>query len=153
MADKLFSKDNKFRSIFIWILPAIMIAASFTASVSVTPHFRLYTNQLAGNSDTRFYFPHDEFYDTSTRETVAEIAEKARQNAVIAVETPGLFEHYAQKIGREDLNFVSLSDKSKTAKLSAGDFIVDTRGRRYFSNENYFEYLENSVKPAAETNR
>ena len=116
LSDKLFSKDNKFRLIFIWTLPAIMIIASFINSLFVAPHYRLFTNRLAGNSQTRFYFPHDEFYDTSTRETVFEIAKLARQNAVVAVETPDLFEHYANKAGREDLIFVSLSDKSKIVK-------------------------------------
>ena len=150
LSDKLFAENNKFRSIFIWILPAIMIAASFVAAVSVAPHYRLYTNAFAENSDARFYFPHDEFYDTSTRETVFEISKLARQNAVVAVETPTLFEYYANKIGREDLKFISLSEKSETVNLSANDFIVDTKGRRYFSNGNYFNYLENSVKPTAE---
>ncbi len=151
LTGKLFSKANKFRIFFIWSLPAIMIAASFTASVSVAPHFRLYTNQFAGNADTRFYFPHDEFYDAGTFEIVGKIVPTAKQNAVIAVETPGLFEHYAKKTGREDLHFVSLSDPLETAKLAAGDFIVVARGRRYFSNDGFLKYLENSAQPAAET--
>ncbi|CAN5655207.1 hypothetical protein BH20ACI4_BH20ACI4_03330 [soil metagenome] len=127
-----------------------MILASLINSLSVVPHYRLFTNQTAGNSQTRFYFPHDEFYDASTSETVFEIAHRARPNAVVAVETPTLFEYYAQQAGREDLIFVSLSDKSKVANLSADDFIIYTKGRRYFSNENYLNYLENSVKPVAE---
>ncbi len=150
IAGKLFAKDNKFRLIFIWSLPALMIAASLINSLSAAPHYRLFTNRLAGNSADRFYFPHDEFYDTSTRETILEITKHARPKAVVAVETPGLFEHYSNKAGREDLVFISLSDKTKTAELSAGDFIIYTRGRRYFSNENYLDYLESSVSPVAE---
>jgi predicted membrane-bound dolichyl-phosphate-mannose-protein mannosyltransferase len=150
ISEKLFAKDNKFRLIFIWSLPAILILVSLINSLSAAPHYRLFTNGLAGNSQTRFYFPHDEFYDTSTRETVLEIAKRARPNAVVAVETPTLFEYYAQKAGREDLIFISLSDKTKVANLSTDDFIIYTKGRRYFSNENYLDYLENSVKPVAE---
>lgn len=150
IAEKFFPKNNKLRSIFIWILPAIMIIASFINSLSVAPHYRLFTNQLAGNSDERFYFPHDEFYDTSTRETVSEIAKHARQNALVAVETPSLFEYYARKAGREDLIFISLSDKTKTVNLSNGDFVINTKGRRYFSNENYLDYLERLATPVSE---
>lgn len=145
LAEKYFPKKIRLRSIFIWFLPAIVIFASLINSVSVAPHYRLFTNQIAGNSDARFYFPHDEFYDTSTRETVLEIAKLAHQNASVAVETPTLFDYYANKIGRDDLNFISLSDRSKVADLSAGDFIVYTRGRRYFSNEDYLNYLESST--------
>jgi hypothetical protein len=150
IAEKFFPTNNKLRSIFIWFLPAIMILASFLNSLSVAPHYRLFTNQIAGKSQERFYFPHDEFYDTSTRETVSEIAKYARRNALVAVETPTLFEHYARKAGREDLIFVSLSDKSKTANLSAGDFIVNTKGRRYFSNKIYLNYLESSANTVTE---
>ncbi len=150
ISGKLFTKDNKFRLIIIWSLPAIMILTSLINSLSIAPHYRLFTNKLAGNSQTRFYFPHDEFYDTSTRETVFEIAQPARPNAVVAVETPTLFEYYAKKNGRNDLVFISLSDKTKVADLSAGDFIIDTKGRKYFSNGNYLDYLENSIKPVAE---
>jgi hypothetical protein len=127
-----------------------MIIASFINSLFVAPHYRLFTNRLAGNSQTRFYFPHDEFYDTSTRETVFELSKTARKNAVVAVETPALFEYYAEKARREDLIFVSLSDTSKTANLSAGDFIIYTKGRRYFSNENYLHYLESSTTAVSE---
>lgn len=150
-AKKLFPGKKNPQSIFTWILPAMMIGASFFSAVSSSPHFRLYTNALAGNSEDRFYFPHDEFYDASTEEIVKTIAASAKPNAVVAVETPGLFEHYAQKFGREDLHFVSLSDELETVKLAAGDFIVVAKGRRYFSNDNFLKYLENDIRPFGET--
>lgn len=151
LAKKLFAGKESFQKIFTWILPAIMIAASLFSAVSIAPHYRLYTNALAGNSEERFYFPHDEFYDASTKEIVKIIAASAKQNAVVAVETPGLFEHYARETGRDDIHFVSLSDKLETVKLAAGDFIVVTKGRRYFSNDNFLKYLESSVQPVNET--
>lgn len=151
LAKKLFPEKEILQRIFTWILPSIMVAASLFSAVSISPHFRLYTNALAGNSQDRFYFPHDEFYDASTDEIVKIIAGSAKQNSVVAVETPILFEHYAQKLGREDLHFVSLSDELEIVKLAAGDFIVVARGRRYFSNDAFLKYLESSVQPYGET--
>lgn len=147
LAEKLFDKNFKLRRVLIWTLPAILIVFAFAGSLSVVPHFRLYLNPLASNH----YFPHDEFYDASTEEIVRKIAAVAQQNAVVVVETPGLFAHYARKIGREDLHFVSLSDEAETVKLAAGDFIVVARGRRYFSNDNFLKYLESSVQSVDET--
>ena len=48
------------------------------------------------------------------------------------------------------MNVISLSDKSRTVNLSAGDFIVAAKGRRYFSNDAYLNFLENNVQPNAE---
>jgi Dolichyl-phosphate-mannose-protein mannosyltransferase len=128
-----------------------LLLPSFISSYSISPHFRLHTNIIGGGTGRAgSYFPHDEFYDTSTREIVQEIAAKAKPNTVVANETPGLFEHYAKKAGREDLVFVSLSDNEKVEALKSGDFIVAVRGRRYFSNDRYLEFL-NSIVPIAET--
>lgn len=127
-----------------------LISASLFASLSVAPHFRLHTNALGGGMTLAgSYFPHDEFYDTSTREIAASIAAAASPQARVANETPYLFTHYAEKAGRDDLIAVSLSDKSKVAELSEGDFIVVAKGRRYFSNDVYLNYLESSVVPFA----
>lgn len=151
LAKKFFSKNEKMRTIFKWSLPVMMIAASFYSAVSISPHFRLYTNALAGNSQDRFRFPHDEFYDADTKEIVEKIAAGAKPNAVVAVETSGLFKHYANKIGRGDIYFASLSDELETVKLAAGDFVVVAKGRRYFSNDAFLKYLENDLQPYAET--
>ncbi len=147
---KFIADSVKLRGLFIWLLPAIMIVLSLLASVSVMPYFRLYTNQIGGKQNAGFYFPHDEFYDTSTRETAEKIAANAGQNTTIASEVPYLFEFYLKKAGRNDLNNVSLSDKSKTSNLRNGDFIIVAAGRRYFSNDIYYKFLENSVVPFAE---
>jgi hypothetical protein len=114
-------------------------------ALSATPHYRLFTNSigLAAGEPGRF-FPHDEFYDAATCEIVEAIAAEARPGAVVANETPGLFEFYAAKAGRTDLRMVSLSDKSSIASLQADDFVVLAEGRRYFSNSAHVELLSGS---------
>ena len=82
-----------------------------------------------------YYFPHDEFYDASVRDVVFEIAKRAQPGAQVASETPGLASYYAGQANRSDLFFVSISDPTALAQLREGDFVVDARGRRYFSNE------------------
>ena len=148
LSNKLF---GQFAAVCQIILFAAVVTASLFASLSVTPHFRLLTNSLGGGMALAgTYFPHDEFYDTSTREIVAAIAPLARHGGVVACETPSLFEYYAEKMGRTDVTFVSLSDKSAVAGMSAGDFIVLTRGRRYFSNLAYEDYISKYADPTAE---
>jgi hypothetical protein len=103
-----------------------------------------------GMSAAGNYFPHDEFYDTSTRDIITAIAPLARSGAVVACETPSLFEYYAEKAGRKDLIFISLSGKSAVAGLSTGDLIVLTGGRRYFSNAAFENYLEKNASPSTD---
>lgn len=150
ISQNLFDSNPLAAGIFQNAAFLILLLPSIYSSLSVSPHFRLHTNVIGGGTvSAGFYFPHDEFYDTSTREVVAEIVSRARTGAVVANETPSLFEHYAKKAGREDLIFVSLSDKAKVETLQAGDFIVAARGRRYLSNDRYLEYLD-STAPTAE---
>lgn len=147
-----FFRKSETAAIFQTVLFIALLAPSMLNSLSVTPHFRLFINTIGGGTaQAGYYFPHDEFYDTSTREIVAEIAARARPNATVAGETPIVFEYYAKKIGREDLKFVSLSDNAEAGNLTAGDFIVAARGRRYFSNTRYLNYLDESVAPTVET--
>ena len=146
LAEKLFPENFTRRRAFVWFLALILVVAAFAGSMRIAPFYRLYRNPLT----SEFYFPPDEFYDTSTREIVAELVRRARPNASVAVETTYLFEHYSRTAGRADLVFVSLSDKTKVSTLAAGDLIVAARGRRYLSNDAYLKYLENFVQPAAE---
>jgi hypothetical protein len=105
----------------------------------------LYTNVFGGGvKSAGSLFPHDEFYDTSTRDITSSIAQIARPGATVACETPTLFEYYANKQGREDLVFVSLSDPAAVSRLQTGDIVVDARGRRYKSNTDYLEMLSHS---------
>ncbi|MEO6050949.1 MAG: glycosyltransferase family 39 protein [Pyrinomonadaceae bacterium] len=131
----------------------LIITAGFPLynSLAVTPYFRLFTNSLGGGmAAAGTYFPHDEFYDAGTREIVENLASFAKPQAVVACETPALFEYYARKAGRNDLSFVSLSDNAKTAELRPGDFVVLVKGRRYVSNSGDIQYLDKSSDPVSE---
>ena len=82
------------------------------------------------------------------REVVCEIAKTRKPGARVASETPGLAAYYAGQANRPDLVFVSISDPKALPELREGDFIVDARGRRYFSNEAIVSALKQTGAPA-----
>ena len=117
-------------------LAMIVIVASAVISIQAAPHFRLFTNTIGGGTAYGgYYFPHDEFYDASMRDAMAEIARLAQPGARVASESPSLATYYAERAGRTDLICVSLSDPDAVNQLLPGDFIIVARGRRYFSND------------------
>ena len=131
------------------ILAVVLIAGSLAVAARVTPHFRLYTNAIGGGAaKTGYYFPHDEFYDSSVRDVMLGIAKRAQPGAQVVSETPGLASYYAGRAGRFDLVFPLVSDANALRQVREGDFVVDARGRRYFSNEKIFAALEQSGPPA-----
>ena len=131
-------------------LALVVAAFSLYGSASAAPHYRLYTNVLGGGSERAGdYFPHDEFYDASTRDIATAVARLAPQGARVASETPELLNYYARLAGREDLHTVSLSDRAALREFRAGDVVVIARGRRYFSNEEITERLGAASQPAA----
>ncbi len=145
---KLRAEDNV-RPVLEYAMVAAILAAPLINSAGGSPHFRLFTNTLGGGaSSSGSYFPHDEFYDASTEMVVDEIARIAGPGAVVANETPGLFDHYFKQAGRTDLISVSLSDPKAVSKLTAGDVIVAARGRRYFSNTPFLDILS-TIQPTA----
>ena len=126
-----------------------LVLGSIVASASAAPYFRLYTNVLGGGmAKAGSFFPHDEFYDASMRDVMAEIARRAKPGARVATETPGLAAYYAERAGRSDLVCISLSDPEALKQLSDGDFLVDARGRRYFSNDALISALKQTTAPA-----
>lgn len=129
----------------------LVIASSVYASAGASPHYRLYTNALGGG-DARAgsYFPHDEFYDASVRDTARQVAALAPPGARVASEAPELFTHYAARAGRLDLVSISLSDRAALRDLAVGDIIIVARGRRYFSNDAIISTLAAGSRPAAE---
>ncbi|HYE65509.1 MAG TPA: hypothetical protein VD966_08000, partial [Pyrinomonadaceae bacterium] len=130
---------------------SLFILFTALASASATPHYRLYTNMLGGGSERAgSYFPHDEFYDASLRQAVAEVAARARPGARVGSETPGLVKHYAQLAGRSDLRSLSLSDQAALREFVEGDLIIVARGRRYFSNDALIARLQASSAPVAD---
>jgi hypothetical protein len=134
-----------------YLSAAVVILAIVSASIAamqIAPHYRLYTNSLGGGvANAGYYFPHDEFYDASTRDAVYEIAREAQAGARVASETPGLAAYYAQRAGRWDLVSHSLSDPASIKQMREGDYIVVARGRRYFSNDAVLTALKNSASP------
>ena len=131
------------------VLIALVLLSSGVASAKVAPHYRLYLNLFGGGAARAGdYFPHDEFYDASVRDAVSEIARRARPGARIASETARLTDYYADRVGRLDIESVSLSDPAEVKGLQPGDFIIAARGRRYYSNEALLSALEHSAAPA-----
>ena len=129
-------------------LPVLAVLLSAFASVSAAPYYRLYTNALGGGeARAGTYFPHDEFYDGSLRDTVAALLPHARQGARVASETPELVTFYARRAGRDDLVSVSLSDPAAVRELVEGDLVLVARGRRYFSNEKRVARLRAASRP------
>ena len=132
-------------------LAMIVIAGSVINSVNAAPHFRLFTNSIGGGTNwAGYYFPHDEFYDASMRDVIAEIATRARTGARVASESPSLAAYYAERAKRTDLVCVSLSDPDAVKQLAAGDYIIVARGRRYFSNDALISALRDHATPIAE---
>jgi hypothetical protein len=132
-------------------LALVVVALSLYASASAAPHYRLYTNFIGGGeARAGSYFPHDEFYDSSTGDIAAAVARLAPPGARVASETPELLTHYLRLAGREDLRSVSLSDRAALGEFRPGDLVVVARGRRYFSNDELTSRLEAASKPAAD---
>ena len=129
-------------------LAVIVIVSSMVNSSQAAPHFRLFTNVFGGGSDRAgYYFPHDDFYDASMRDVIAEVARRARPGARIVSESPTLAAYYAERDGRTDLVCVSLSDPDALKQLTAGDFVIVARGRRYFSNDAVINALQSQSTP------
>ncbi|MDT5158416.1 MAG: hypothetical protein QOH51_2773 [Acidobacteriota bacterium] len=130
-------------------LALVVLAFSVYGSASAAPHYRLYTNMLGGGTARAgSYFPHDEFYDASTREVIETIARLAPAGARVASETPELLAYYAQLAGRADLRTISLSDRAALRDFAPGDVVVVARGRRYFSNDELTSRLEAASQPS-----
>src|SRR4030095_4180508 len=124
-------------------LTVLVFTSSLICSAQSAPHFRLFTNTLGGGSaHAGYYFPHDEFYDSSMREVMSEIGKRARPGARVASESASLASYYAQREKRSDLMPVSLSDPEALRQLEVGDFLIVARGRRYFSNDALLRALE-----------
>ncbi len=130
-------------------LAVLVVLTALKATVDIAPHFRFYTNALGGGvAKEGYYFPHDEFYDASMRDVMFEVAKRAKPGAKVASESPTLASYYAQRANRPDLVCVLLSDPNALQQLSEGDFLIDARGRRYFSNELIRSVLQQSSSPA-----
>ena len=130
-------------------LVSACIIATLWSAASAEPHFRLYMNSLSGgNARAGAFFPQDEFYDAYMQEAMKRIASQARPGARVATEIPSLAEYYAGRAGRTDLVCVEMSDPAQLRTLSPADFLIDARGRTYFSNQAMLMRLRQASKPA-----
>lgn len=119
------------------------------SAASASPHFRLYMNALSGGSaGAGAYFPQDEFYDAYMHSAMKEIAVRARTGARVATEIPSLADYYAKRAGRADLLCVEFANATELGKLSPGDFLIDARGRTYYSNQAMLLRLRQASRPA-----
>ena len=129
-------------------LAGLAITTSLIVSGRAAPHFRLYTNSLAGGmAQAGYYFPHDEFYDSSMRDVITEISRRARPGAHVASESPQVASYYARGAKRADLFCISLSDPDALKQLGEGDFVILARGRRYFTNDALISSLTRMSSP------
>jgi Dolichyl-phosphate-mannose-protein mannosyltransferase len=130
-------------------LPAVVVLFSIWSTVTAAPHYRFYLNALAGRLVAAGeMFPQDEFYDAYMQQVLAEIAKRAQPGARVANDTPTVATYYAKRAGRPDLICIELSDTKEIEKLRPGDFVIDARGRTYFSNQAMLRRLRQSAQPA-----
>jgi hypothetical protein len=133
---------------------AVLLLA-FTAeplvdAVRSVPHYRLYTNSLGGGmANAGTYFPHDEFFDSRLGEAMKYVSENVGKGARVYSETPLLTEFHARRFGRDDIRSVWLSDPTELREMRPGDIVIDARGRRYLSNDEFMRRLNSASKPEA----
>jgi hypothetical protein len=129
-------------------LASLVIVSAVWSSASAMPHYRLYMNVLGGSARAGQYFPQDEFYDAYIQDAMSEIAKHAGPGTRVASELPTVAAYYAQRVSRADLVCVELSDTAELEKLTPGDFVIDGRGRTYFSNQAMLQRLRQASRPA-----
>jgi hypothetical protein len=143
------SKDSFTGSLKV-VLTMFMVLPSLGAAETAAPYYRLYMNPIGGEARAGYFFPHDEFYDGSIRDSMAEVARRAGPGARVVSETPELAAFYGRRAGRDDLVYVSLSDTKELRNLVKGDVIINARGRRYISNLGLLSALSKSQVPGFE---
>jgi hypothetical protein len=130
-------------------LVSLVIISTMWSAASAAPHFRLYMNSLTGGGELAgAYFPQDEFYDAYMFDAMKEIAARARPGARVGTEIPSLADYYAKRAGRTDISCAEFSPPAELEKFSVGDFLIDARGRTYYSNQAMLERLRQASKPA-----
>jgi len=129
-------------------LASMVIVSAVWSSASAMPHYRLYMNLLGGSARAGQYFPQDEFYEAYMQDALSEIAKRAVPGSRVASEVPTVAAFYAQRANRADLVCVELSDPAELRKLAPGDFVIDGRGRTYFSNQAILLRLRQASRPA-----
>jgi len=126
-------------------LPLVVILASVWAAFNAGPHYRLYYNATAGG---RLLFPQDDLYDAYMQEAMTQIAQRAAPGVRVASEIQNVCAYYAGRANRNDLKCLELSDPADLEQLQPGDYVIDARGRTYFSNQASLARLRRVGQPA-----
>jgi len=135
------------------VLAVFLLVPAWTAFAN-RPYYLLYVNALGGGKDRRaYYFPHDEIYDAGLREAIGFIAYRAPSGSLVAQDAPGVAEFYLQKYKRTDLVAIELSSRNfNSAQISpdAPAYVIVQKGRRYFENQAWLDYIERHYQPVKE---
>jgi len=130
-------------------LASLVIISAFWSAVVAAPHYRLYMNALGGGpAKAGAYFPQDEFYDAFMQDAMAEIGKAGSDQRAYRERDSAVAAYYAQRANRTDLICVELSDPAELEKLTPGDFVIDARGRTYFTNQAMLTRLRGVVESA-----
>jgi predicted membrane-bound dolichyl-phosphate-mannose-protein mannosyltransferase len=128
--------NDKLRVYLKGALASVLVIFAGLASVSAVPHYRLFTNVIGGGAaNAGAYFPQDDFYDAEMSDVLKQIASQAKPNAQVGSESQNVCQYYAQRHSRPDLICFSMSDETAVSKVAEGDYLIDARGRHYFSND------------------
>ena len=128
---------------------SLVIISTMWSAASAAPYFRLYMNSLSGGSERAgANFPQDEFYDAYMFDAMKEVAARAHPGARVGSEIPLLAQYYAERSGRPDLACREFSQAAELEKFSVGDFLIDARGRTYYSNQAMLQRLRQTSRPA-----
>jgi predicted membrane-bound dolichyl-phosphate-mannose-protein mannosyltransferase len=140
--------NDKLRVYLKGALASVLVIFAGLASASAIPHYRLFTNVIGGGAaNAGAHFPQDDFYDAEMSDALKQIALRAKPKAQVASESQNVCQYYAERHSRPDLICLSMSDEAAVKSLTEGDFIIDARGRHYFSNDALVTALR-SGKPA-----
>ncbi|HXF04776.1 MAG TPA: glycosyltransferase family 39 protein [Blastocatellia bacterium] len=140
---------------------ALFLLVPTVTALAHHPYYLLYVNTFGGGESRRaFYFPHDEIYDAGLREALQFIAERAPRHSIVAQDAPSVIAVYAEKFRRPDLVSVELSsrefDLARWTRHPDGHareeavYIIVQRGRRYFENEAWLQWLDRNCRPLTE---
>ncbi|HZZ84840.1 MAG TPA: glycosyltransferase family 39 protein [Anaeromyxobacteraceae bacterium] len=122
-------------------LAVLMAGSEASAAAAYAPHYRLYVNALGGgDAALGWWFPHCDYFDAGLREAVEVLAARAEPGAEIASETEWPVRFYAERAGRTDLAYGTLTRKGG-CRQGRVCYAVTAAGRIYGHNREALERL------------
>jgi hypothetical protein len=124
----------------------LLLVWPFSEALHWAPFDSLYLNALGGGraNAARFFSP-DEIYDLGTREAVQTVAAEAPRGARLAASNPMTVNYYLRRLGRTDIQVVSLYKSDYVPR--DGDFLLAQDARRYFETEGLHDLLNRAHMP------